>query len=198
MISSAARPENKVKIESDHDLSSLALIRYLEDQRISIGIADLYCREIRYRLGDKTYYGIGFKNDVGGWGIRNLYFKTSSSPKWITTFKNRSDKIIVFEGFMDFLSFCGSHENFTNNNYDFLVLNSLSFFESARPFMEAHSSILLFLDRDTARQNYSRYALSLSEKYHDGSSLYKSHKDYNDWVVNFGKPIIKSDDNYKR
>lgn len=194
----AAKPESKVKIISDQTLSSLGLIQYLKDRRVSVEIANLYCREIRYKLGDTMYYGIGFKNDFGGWEIRNPYFKTSSSPKGITTIKSRADKVVVFEGFMDFLSFYSNQQNSLNNSYNFLILNSLSFFKSARPFMEAHSSILLFLDRDKAGQNYSRYALSLSEKYYDESGLYKNHKDYNDWVINFGRPTMKIDANQKR
>ncbi|MEJ7678111.1 MAG: hypothetical protein WKG06_09655 [Segetibacter sp.] len=44
-----------------------------------------------------------------------------------------------------------------------------------------------YLDRDTTGQNYSRYALSLSNKYKDESCLYQHHKDLNDWLINFGK-----------
>ncbi|MCH5684068.1 hypothetical protein LWM68_07155 [Niabella sp. W65] len=42
-------------------------------------IADRYCREVRYELNGKVYYGIGFRNDLGGFEIRNPYFKASSS-----------------------------------------------------------------------------------------------------------------------
>lgn len=53
--------------------------------------------------------------------------------------------------------------------------------------MEQHESIRLYLDRDSTGQNYSRYALSLSDKYRDESKLYEHHKDFNDWVMNIGK-----------
>jgi hypothetical protein len=53
--------------------------------------------------------------------------------------------------------------------------------------MEQHDAIRLYLDRDTTGKNYSRYALSLSNKYKDESGLYKQYKDLNDWVVNMGK-----------
>jgi hypothetical protein len=67
------------------------------------------------------------------------------------------------------------------------VLNSVSFFETARPFMEKYTAIRLYLDRDATGQNCSSYALSLSSKYKDESSLYQNHKDFNNWVINFGK-----------
>lgn len=183
--------ENRITILRDCTLSSYALLRYLNQRRISVEVADRYCREVHYELSGKTYYGIGFKNDLGGFEIRNPYFKASSSPKGMTTFDNGADEVVVFEGFTDFLSFKSIHRNEPENRFDFAVLNSVSFFEKARPFMERHEAIRLYLDRDTTGQNYSRYALSLSDRYKDESSLYRHYKDFNDWAVNFGKPVKK-------
>jgi DNA primase len=179
--------ESQLKILEDFVLSSSALLRYLQQRRIPVDIADRYCREVRYELNEKVYYGIGFRNDLGGFEIRNPYFKASSSPKGITSFDNGADEVIVFEGFTDFLSFKAIHQQDPEDRFDFVVLNSVSFFETARFFMEKHKAIRLYLDRDTTGQNCRRYALSLSSKYKDESSLYQNHKDFNDWVMNFGK-----------
>lgn len=178
--------KNKLTIVEDCRLTSAALINYMRHRRIPLNIVDRYCREVHYQIDKRTYYGIGFKNDLGGWEIRNAYFKGSSSPKGVTTFDNGSNEAIVFEGFTDFLSFKAIHQNEPQDRFNFLVLNSASFFESARPFMEKHDSIKLYLDRDTTGQNYSRNALSLSSKYNDESSLYRNHKDFNDWIMHFG------------
>jgi len=180
-------PDPKIIVLRDFALTSYALLRYLEQRCIPVVIAEKYCREIQYGLNGKTYYGIGFKNDSGGFEIRNPYFKGSSSPKDITTFKNGSDEAVVFEGFTDFLSFKALHKNLPENSQDFVVLNSVSFFERARPFMEQHQAIRLYLDRDTTGQNCSQRALSMSNKYIDESKLYKNHKDLNDWMVSFDK-----------
>jgi len=180
-------PDPKIKVLRNFALNSHALLRYLEQRCIPVVIAEKYCREIQYGLNGKTYYGIGFKNDSGGFEIRNPYFKGSSSPKDITTFKNGSDEAVVFEGFTDFLSFKALHKNLPENSQDFVVLNSVSFFERARPFMEQHQAIRLYLDRDTTGQNCSQRALSMSNKYIDESKLYKNHKDLNDWMVSFDK-----------
>lgn len=184
--------DNRLKVLREFSLSSYALLRYLEHRRIPVAIADFYCREVRYELNCKVYYGIGFKNDLGGFEIRNPYFKGSSALKGITTFDNSADEAIIFEGFMDFLSFMAIHQNNPKGRFDFAVLNSLSFFETARPFMEKHKVIRLYLDRDTAGQNCSSYALSLSTKYIDESNLYKNHKDFNEWLMHFGKPYINN------
>lgn len=178
--------EPKITILQDFIISSFSLIKYLEQRKIPVTIAWQYCKEVRYGLNDKIYYGIGFKNDAGGYEIRNQYFKTSSSPKGITTFNNRAKEVSVFEGFTDFLSFLAMSQNQPKEDTDFLILNSVSFFEKARPFLEAHEVIKLYLDRDATGQNYSQYALSLSKKYKDESKLYEGHKDLNEWLVNLG------------
>lgn len=184
--------ESKIKMFQDYSIKSFALIKYLNQRRIPIDIADQFCSEVQYKLNDKIYYGLGFKNDSGGYEIRNRYFKTGSSPKDITTIQNGTKEAIVFEGFFDFLSFMAIHKNQVKSESDFVILNSVSFFEKARPFMEQHEKIRLYLDRDTTGQNYSRYALSLSDKYKDESNLYRHHKDFNDWIMNFGKSQRKN------
>lgn len=184
--------ESKIEILSEKALSSFALERYLTHRRIPITIAKEYCKEISYKLSDREYYGIGFKNDAGGYELRNQYYKGSSSPKDIKTFHYGAKEAIVFEGFFDFLSFISIQKNQQSIEANYVVLNSLSFFEKARSFMEQHDQIKLYLDRDKSGQNCSRYALSLSKKYKDESQLYKNYKDLNDWIVNIGKARKKT------
>jgi hypothetical protein len=179
--------ESRIEIVGEKTISSLVLERYLTQRRIPIDLAKEYCKEVSYKLNDKEYYSIGFKNDAGGYELRNQYYKASSSPKDIKTFKNEAEEAVVFEGFFDFLSFIAIQKNLPEIKADFVVLNSLSFFEKARPFMEQHRLIKLCLDRDKSGQNCSRYAMSLSNKYKDESGLYKNYKDVNDWVMNIGK-----------
>jgi hypothetical protein len=176
--------ENKIKIVEDFPLTSPVLLRYLEERKIPIEIAQQFCLEVRYELNDKTYFGIGFKNNSGGYEIRNPYFKTSSSQKDVTTINNGSDEVIVFEGFIDFLSFKATTQNLAHNSQDYVILNSVSFFERARPFMESYKHIRLYLDRDIKGINCTQHALSLSSKYKDESMLYKNHNDFNDWIMN--------------
>lgn len=176
--------ENKIKILGDFPLASPSLLRYLEQRKIPIEIANQFCLEVRYEMNSKNFFGIGFKNNSGGYEIRNPYFKASSSPKDITTINNNNEEALVFEGFMDFLSFKATTKNLPEKGQDFVVLNSVSFFERARPFMENHKQIRLYLDRDTTGINCTRRALSMSSKYKDESTLYKNHKDFNDWIMN--------------
>jgi len=125
--------------------------------------------------------------------LRNSFFKCSSSPKGITTIQNEGKSVAVFEGFFDFLSWSVINQYGANEQMDLCILNSLSFFESARPFLENHDRIHLFLDNDPAGQNCSRYALTLSKRYVDESRLYKNYKDLNEWHVRLGKKTPGSD-----
>ena len=184
MGSTKAIKENKLTVLGDFILSSPHLINYLAKRKIPYSIADKYCREVRYQMSGKVYYGIGFKTDSGSFEIRNPFLKSASSPKCITSFKNGCDEVVVLEGFFDFLSYKVLEEKNSLPKTDYIILNSLSFFEKSRTIMESYNQVKLYLDNDKAGQNCSRFALSLSNKYNDKSGLYDNHKDLNDWLVN--------------
>src|SRR5690606_13412048 len=146
----AAR-EPKIIINRVCSLRSVALFRYLESRRIPIAIADQYCREVSFRFQDKNYYAIGFENNSGGYELRNNYFKGSNSPKDITVLQHKTDVLTIFEGFFDFLSFQTIiQQSGLSMRSDFLILNSLSLFEKARPVFDQYRQVDLYLDNDAA------------------------------------------------
>lgn len=169
----------------DYALISYPLLNYLSERRIPVPIADKFCREVIYTFTDKDsqYFAIGFKNDTGGWELRNPYFKGSISPKNSTFLPKGNMTLCVFEGFIDFLSFLTIIPDATYE-YDFLILNSLSFFEQNRPVMEKYQEVWLFFDRDHSGLVKTSYAQSLSPIYKDKSNLYKNYKDVNDCLTN--------------
>ncbi len=179
--------DGPIKIIKEFTLTSFILHRYLYQRRIPIEVAAQICKEVIYEISGRKYFAIGFKNNSGGYELRNLFFKGSSSPKDVTTFENNAKEIAVFEGFFDFLSFMAIGQNQAPLHSNFLVLNSVAFFESARPFMEKHEVINLYLDHDKTGQNCTLYALSLNKNYKDKSSLYQHYKDLNEWTINIGK-----------
>lgn len=173
--------ESKICVERVCSLHSKALLRYLEGRRVPIAIANQYCREVSFRFREKKYFAIGFENRSGGYELRNIYFKGSSSPKDVTLLQHNSDVLTVFEGFFDFLSFQTIiQQSGLSIQSDFLILNSLSLFEKARPVLEGYSHIDLYLDNDPAGNRYTLYACSLGAHIHDGRQLYKNNKDLNE------------------
>jgi len=176
-------------IAAKQPIQNPMLCRYLKQRKIEKNIADKYCYEIQFTNGsnNKTYIAIGFKNNAGGYELRNEYFKGSSSPKYITCLDNGANKVTVFEGFFDFMSYQTIHQNQQQEVTNFLVLNSLSFFERSLLLMEKHQSSHLYLDQDEAGRKYTKLALKRSAHFKDESKLYKGYKDLNDWLINFGK-----------
>jgi hypothetical protein len=175
--------KGKIIIISERTLSAKTLLTYLEGRQIPIAIARDYCKEVDFMLYDKQHTAIGFRNDMGGYELRNDYFKGSSSPKTPVFIDNQSGDIDVFEGFFSLLSFRSSRTDQSILPNNFLILNSLAFFGQQRYTMEKHGQINLYLDRDDAGMKCVAAALQLSTKYQDQSALYSNHKDLNDWLV---------------
>jgi len=120
-----------------------------------------FCKEIDYELYGRRYFAIGFKNNAGGYELRNEKFKASSSPKDITLIKNQSDKLAVFEGFFNFLSYQAIHQSQEQPGTNFLILNSTSFFEKSLPLMQSYKSVHLYLDCDATGQKCSQKAIAI-------------------------------------
>lgn len=180
--------DSKLVVTDERQLYAYPLKNYLHERLIPLSIAEQYCFEVTYEINGQFYYGIGFKNDAGGYEIRNKNYKQSSSPKDITTLKNGAENVQVFEGFFDLMTFKTMHLHQPENAFDFVVLNGAGMFDRARPVLERYGSIGLWLDRDTTGLAYTEYALSLSNKYKDESKLYPGFKDLNDWLNK--KPMI--------
>ena len=187
IVSEKKQPDQLIKIVSERNIFSLPLLRYIKQRRIGEDIAGKYCREVIFELYNKRYTAIGFRNNEGGFELRNQWFKGSSSPKAVTSFFNDAKELSVFEGFFNFLSYQTIHQNQGLVTSDFLILNSIAFFEKSRPFMEQHNTIRLYLDRDKTGQNCTQRAMESCKKYRDESSLYKGYNDLNEWMQEIGK-----------
>ena len=180
--------EGLITILKVEKLSSPILFHYLKHRRIDSEVAQLFCKEVTFELYKKKYYAIGFKNDANGFELRNQFFKGSSQPKDITTIEGKEQRLVVFEGFFDFLSYQTIYKNSACLTEDCLILNSLSFSNKAKPLLKNYNQVHLFLDRDTKGQNCTLELLSLGSHIQDDSHLYQHNKDLNDWLMNFGLP----------
>lgn len=85
-------------IAAKQPIDDLALCRYIRQRRIEKNIADRYGYEVHSTAGEKEkiYRAVAFKNNAGGYELRNEYFKGSSSPKYITYLDNKAKNISVF------------------------------------------------------------------------------------------------------
>ena len=138
-----------LRILSDASLRHPALVGYLASRGIVPPVAAAFCREVRYEINGRAFFAVGFRNDAGGWELRSARFKGGSSPKHITTIDNRSDTVIAFEGFMDFLAYL-SLKYPERLRIDAAVLNSVVNLPKAVPFISRHPVIRTFFDNDEA------------------------------------------------
>ena len=164
-----------------------ALIKYLEERCIDIETARTVCKELHFDTRGKHYFGIGFPNISGGYEIRNPFFKGCIAPKDISHFYAEEPKkvCLVFEGFMDFLSFMTlrREENDGLKRQDYLVLNSVTNIHKAAKRLSRYDSVQCFLDNDEAGRNaYLQLSKELGKPVTDASTLYNGFKDLNEYL----------------
>lgn len=173
------------------ELSSPALIDYLQSRGINISLAKRECKELRFENKGKPYFAIGFPNIAGGYELRNCYFKGCLAPKDITHIRHKEEPrtaCYLFEGFMDYLSFLTMRVNKNPEGprigeQDYMVLNSVTNLSKAELLLRPYSRIGCFLDNDQAGQTaYENLKKLFGDKLQDMSHHFAGHKDLNDYL----------------
>lgn len=174
---------SKIEILSVAKLEAPGLIYYAKSRGVNKQLLSAYCSEVHFKIGAKKYYSIGFKNDKGGFELRNKIFKISSSPKWFSHIKNGGNKLVIFEGFFDLLSFLTIKKQH-HKGCDFIVLNSVANIPNL-PYelLHVHEQVFVFLDNDRAGKKGTETLLLHLPNAIDCSSLYENFKDVNEWLM---------------
>lgn len=172
--------ESVVTIEQVRPLENPALLAYLTERGIDLAAARAHCSEVHYRVTDKSYFAVGFRNDAGGWDLRNRYFKgcTSKAP---TTRRGDYPTCLVFEGFMDYFSYLTLKRNPTPP-HDAVVLNSVTNLVQAIPFIASHEHVYTYLDNDEAGRKAMSELKATCRNLSDQSIHYRPHNDLNDYL----------------
>lgn len=175
------RPKEKASFEiiAVKKLEHTALLGYLSSRGINSAIAKSHCMEIHYKRNDKNYFAIGFKNDAGGYELRNPYFKGCIAPKTISTIMNHNAECHVFEGFIDYLSYLILYRE-----CDAVVLNSIVNIPYALPILDRYSKVYSHLDNDEAgRMATQKIIAALGNKCADAANEYGGCKDFNEYLM---------------
>lgn len=175
------RKESPLQIERVEPLQNQHLLNYLSKRGIDLEIAKHHCREVHYTNNGKNYYAIGFENNDGGWELRNEYFKGSSMPKSPTVIKGEKDDTLLFEGFIDMLSYL-SIKKIVVPVVNICILNSVNNLRKTEDFLKTQHSIHSFLDNDEAGRKTLAQVQTLCKNVVDYSKLYANFKDINDYL----------------
>ena len=156
------KPSRIIVDSALHNFTRHKLVEYAQARAVTKEILERYCEEVLYHIDaypQKQYFAIGFRNNDGGYVLRSSLTKkctssamTTLDPQGCLTDKITGDKVLVFEGFMDFLSWISSVQQDTPQ-YDCCILNSVSNIEKALPWITAHKNIAAFMDNDEAGRN---------------------------------------------
>ncbi|MCP4124321.1 MAG: toprim domain-containing protein [Bacteroidetes bacterium] len=167
-----------------------ALLQYLEKRGINLEVARSYLSEIDFKAPQSasSYFGVGFPSG-DGYEVRNALFKGYVGVnKKISFFAHlTSSKLLVFEGFMDFLTYLTINGT-SEVNCAVVVLNSGNMKARALPYLQdaQFSEIQLYLDNDDMGDvccNYFMEQIS-AKKIIDMRATYPKHKDLNDRHTN--------------
>lgn len=178
-------PKKTMEITKTGDLENINLMKYMKSRGIPINIARTYCKEVHYTIGDRSYYAVGFQNDLGGWELRNPSFKGCLGNKNPTLISLQSSKVALFEGFIDFLSWVADKGV---PSCDAIVLNSVNVLPKILPSLSKYKDIECYLDNDEAGKNAYQKIKSMHPQAIDKTDMYGEAKDYNEYLMNKNPP----------
>ncbi|MCD0477455.1 toprim domain-containing protein [Chryseobacterium sp. LC2016-29] len=172
---------NKFEISALKNLEHPALIEYLNNRKINFHTD--YLKEIHYQISGKKYFGIAFENNSGGFEVRNKYAKLCLGKKDITTLKKSERTLLIFEGFLDFISFKMLEHFFGNPAADYIILNSVTQICLLRNIEQSYKSVQLYLDNDNAGDKATLELQSIFPNAQDQRLLYSKFKDVNEFLM---------------
>lgn len=174
--------ENSTIITKIISVQHMALKQYLNCRNISNPEVQKQLKEIHYSVNHKNYFGLGFKNDSDAWEIRSKYSKICIGRKDIRLIKNGREKLRIFEGFFDYLSFLQINTKTITANSDYLILNSVAMILKNKSILLNYNTIELFLDNDATGNKYTRIIIEEFKNAVDFRKTYSEYKDLNESI----------------
>ena len=187
------KDERKLIVTAVGEIERPALIRYLESRGLPLHIAQQYLKQINVynRESNKSIYALGFKNEKGGYEIRNKYFKGSTKPKYLTFIRGavpKPDEVHLFEGWPDYLTAIIHQRDGQKFKGDSIVLNSLANLKKATPYIKGYGyrTAYTWLHNDQAGKeataNLEEFFKTEEDLTHKPmNAIYAPYKDMNAW-----------------
>ncbi|MGO3267401.1 MAG: toprim domain-containing protein [Sphingobacterium sp.] len=176
-------------IETIKELNSHpAITRYLQSRGIW-EVAQGSIKEVYYAINNgpkagRQFFSAGWQNDAGGWELRNRIgerdFKACLGRKAITTIPGDENRLSLFEGYMDYLSWRQDNPDSLDT---VIVLNSVNLLESALTKVTSFSIVDVYFDRDYAGEAALDRLLKAMPNATNRSDVYQGFKDYNEMLM---------------
>lgn len=179
-----------IEIVAIEPLTNAELIDYMtQERKIEYDVVIKYCECVSFKFPyskkdpNRIYTGVGFKNDMGGYEIRNSWQRVATTPKCFTTIKGSKEKegeCLLFEAWIDFLTYLTVH-NITVPKLRAYVLNGTGMVRALKPFLEG-KTVYTYTDSDRAGDSVIK---SLDEsKVVDMRHMFMFYNDYNEYLQN--------------
>ncbi|MDH6356237.1 toprim domain-containing protein [Parabacteroides sp. PF5-9] len=177
------RPEQLFSILKVKKLGNFALIDYLNERCVDIDTAEKHCCEVYYSINNNRYFAIGFANNSpNSYELRNKYFKSCIGKKDFTYINNGTKRTVLFEGFMDYLSFLSMQED-RHLSSDAIILNSTANTKRVLDLLCKYDEIHSYLDNDQAGSECSLFIQThCPDSFVDCRKEYSNFKDLNEFL----------------
>lgn len=161
LTKSANLPKGKYKnIKKSEEVESFSTSR-IEDEKLLDYLSKRGIKKIPYLLKQikivgQPYVYLGFKNEVGGYALRNEKIKRNLGKQFISieevAMKKLHNKLVIIEGFFDYLSFYQIESHLNDYSVSYIVLNSTNNYkklnEIPKETWDDFDDILIALDND--------------------------------------------------
>jgi DNA primase len=171
----------KIKKAFD-EIKSIYLISYLHTRCVNYQLVkhcSALCEVEFVAKSGKLISALGFKNDNGGYEMRNTFTKLSTSPKAISTIPGEGHLLNVFEGFMDYLSAL-TYYNVKQLDGTNIILNGVGQKKQMIEVLTNYAQVKLFADNDAAGVELTK---EIKKKHSNVSNMaeriYPAFKDFN-------------------
>jgi hypothetical protein len=179
-------------LKSKKPIEHPGLIQYLRKRGIELKFGRRLFQELHVHNTEtkKNFFALGFRNEDGGYELRNPFFKGTLKPKAITFIRGRKPKpdgIHLFEGSLDYAS---AVHDLPGQEFDddTIILNSIALMNQAFPYIKnyGYKTAYTWMDNDDA----GRKAVILLSTFFQTESdirhikmnrMYAPHKDVNAW-----------------
>lgn len=163
-----------------------ALLQYLASRHIKASRLEACAVELHYKRGDRVYFSLAHKNELGGYECRSKDFKACIGHKCANWVMKSEDAVLsVFESWSDYYAFLHwYHDRVLVGTV--LILNSTSMLNSVLHLLGNYDKVYMFVDNDKMGsaiiERSSQYANVIDCRYR-----WEGYKDIAEWYEGYFK-----------